>query len=79
MSMIIDNVITLNGVRYVRPSYAELSEEDRETVAKLLHDIYGKLWAEAYYDPYNESVKKFATPLCKKMAQVNKILKFEEN
>ena len=79
MSMIVDDAITLNGVKYVRPSYVELPEDDRKIVDKLLNEIYGALWTEANYDPYNEDTKKFAKPLADKMAQVNKIFDIGRN
>ena len=69
------NVI-IDGVAY-RPETAEESRLDAE-VKKLLSDVYGALWTEAYYDGFNDATIKFAQPLADKMSALNKILKFKK-
>jgi hypothetical protein len=57
--------------------YFPLAEEQFE-VKKLLREVYGILWAEAYYDPYNEETEKLALRVVEKMARLNELLKFKE-
>lgn len=58
---------------------AKLIEDDLTSeVREILNDVYGSLWAEAYYDSFNESTQRFARPLADKMARLNKIVKFKE-
>lgn len=45
---------------------------------KLLHDVYQVLWCEAYYDPTNDLIMKFAKPLADKMTEANKILGYKK-
>lgn len=69
-SVIIDGVV-----------YVEQTEKQRvidEEVTQLLSAVYGRLWAEAYYDPYNEMMQDFAIPLADKMSRLNEILKFKK-
>lgn len=47
-----------------------------EEPLRLLCDVYHRLWAEAYYDPFNELLREFAKPLCDKMEQANAKLRF---
>ena len=44
----------------------------------LLSKVYGRIWTEAYYDPYNEETKKFALSLAPLMAMLNDTLKFKD-
>jgi len=64
-------VIVVGGVVY-KPQ----TEESKE-VMDLLRSVYGSLFIEAVYDPYNESTKKFARPLYEEMKRVNEILGFK--
>ncbi len=52
--------------------------KDMKEVFLLLNEVYGRLWCEAYYDPYNEITRKFAEPLSDKLSQVNKLLGFKK-
>lgn len=45
---------------------------------RLLKEVYAGLWMEAYYDPTNESTRKFAEPLADKMVELNSILHFKK-
>jgi hypothetical protein len=66
------NVI-IDGIEYV-PGPAALDDETR----KLLAEVYGSLWMEAYYDPtYGEVSQKFAAPLADKMQKANERLQFK--
>lgn len=69
------NVI-IDGLAY-RPQTDEEKAIDAE-VQKLLCDVYGELWTEAYYDGFSDATIKFAQPLADKMAALNKILKFKK-
>ena len=65
--------VEIDGIEYVRGPAAIDAEAH-----KLLNDIYGTLWCEAYYDPtYGEVTRNFAKPLADKMTQLNKLLKFK--
>ena len=64
--------VIIDGVRYMPET--ELQAEARQ----LLVDVYGALWTEAFYDPYNESTKNFAEPLANKMNRINKLLAFKK-
>lgn len=64
--------VIIDGVRY----YPEESE-DKEA-RRLLSEVYGRLWTEAFRDPTNEVTREFAVPLAKLMGQANKILRFKE-
>jgi hypothetical protein len=66
--------VTIDGVEYVR---ADRDLVDYAEAMRLLGEVYGSLWTEAYYDAYNDSTKKFATPLHEKMARANEILRFK--
>jgi len=64
--------VIIDGVRY-RP------ETEMEAEAKrLLSQISAALWAEAYYDPFNDSTKRFAAPLADKMKRLNELLGFRK-
>ena len=52
--------------------------EDMKKALLLLNDVYGRLWCEAYYDPYNEKFREFCAPLADKMSEANKILGFKK-
>ena len=56
----------------------ELHPETSKEVFKILNDVYGALWMEAYYDPDSESSAKFAKPLAEKMKRLNELLKFKK-
>lgn len=64
--------VVINGVPW-KPE----SELDNE-VRALLNEVYGALWTEAYYDPYNKSTQEFARPLAEKMTRLNKLLHFKQ-
>lgn len=68
--------IIIDGVEYV-PVNVALGEDYAEAM-RLLGDVYGSLWTEAYYDPYNGSTKNFAIPLHEKMERANQILRFKK-
>lgn len=65
--------VVIDGITYV-PRAEFMSDE----VRNILGDLYSRLWAEAAYDPLNESTQKFAAPLAEKIMQLNKILKFTD-
>ena len=65
--------VEIDRVRYV----PKVDLFGREALS-LLNEIYCRLWAEAYSDPTNESVRKFAAPLADKMRELNQILRFKE-
>lgn len=65
--------VLIDGIEYV-PGPAAIDDESR----KLLADVYGTLWMEAYYDPtYGEVTQNFSKPLADKMQRLNKLLKFK--
>jgi hypothetical protein len=64
--------VEIDGVRY----HPEQLLEKR--AMELLNEIYGSLWAEAFYDPFNDSTQKFAIPLSEKMTELNAILHFKK-
>lgn len=66
--------VNIDGVRYVPSRKRPLHDEER----KLLSEVFGQLWTEAYYDPTNESTRKFAQPLADKMSELNKLLGFKK-
>lgn len=68
MKVLIDNVV------YVPRDETIMTEEAR----KLLADVYGVLWLEAYYDPNNEQSREFALKHVGKMERLNELLKFKE-
>jgi hypothetical protein len=64
--------VTINGVVYI-------PRDPLNTEAmKLLSEVYAALWAETYYDAFNDSTANFAAPLCGKMEKANKILHFRK-
>ena len=65
--------VLIDGVRYV-----PAEEHPAEEAMKLLRDVYGSLWIEAYYDPTNEMTRRFAQPLADKMRDANKVLGFKD-
>jgi hypothetical protein len=66
--------VSLNGEAYIPAEERPLDMEARE----LLHDIYGSLWMEAFYDPANEATRTFAEPLARKMKKLNEMLGFKQ-
>lgn len=65
--------VLLDGRRYV-----PVNEEGPDAEAmKLLNDVFGSLWMEAYYDPTNDATRTFAAPLADKMSKLNSILGFK--
>jgi hypothetical protein len=64
--------IVIDGVTY--HAETEIEKEAR----LLLSEIYGSLWAEAFYDPYNDATQKFAESLSIKMIRVNEIMGFRK-
>jgi hypothetical protein len=67
--------IMIDGVEYVPVTKA--MGGDYTEAMRLLAQVYGVLWTESYYDPYNESTKNFAIPLSEKMERANAILRFK--
>jgi hypothetical protein len=65
--------VLINGRKYIPEDIHPQKE-----ILKLLSEVYAVLWAEAFYDPFNESTKKFATPLAEKMMIINTELCFRE-
>lgn len=65
--------VYINNCRYI-PANTKIPDE----ALKLLAQVYSVLWTEAYYDPYNEDTRKFATPLADIMTQINKLIKFKQ-
>ena len=65
--------VLIDGVEYI-PRKDLISDE----CLKIMCQVYGALWCEAYSDPYNESTQKFAAPLANKMSELNKILQFKK-
>jgi hypothetical protein len=63
--------VLIDGKRYIE-------ESDFNEAMRLLREVYGALWTEAHYDPYNESTQKFATPLADKMREANRLLHFKK-
>lgn len=69
-------IVTIDGVVYRPETEAEAAlAEDART---LLSQVYGTLWAEAYYDGGSDELMKFAQPLADKMSALNDILKFKK-
>lgn len=66
-------ILELFIIKQLKSNIEPLTHEQK----KLLKDVYGGLWIEAYYDPYNDHVKNFAQPLADKMKQLNEELKFK--
>ena len=64
--------VTIDGIEYFAQTPMEAE------VKGILREVYGALWAEAYYDAFNDSTKKFAQPLSDKMRRLNELLKFKE-
>lgn len=64
--------VMIDGILYLPQT--ELQIEAR----KLLHDVYGTLWTNAFYDPYSEEIGEFAKPIAAKMMRLNEILGFRE-
>lgn len=64
--------IEINGVKHV-PKSAVIPDE----AMKLLHSLYCTIWAESYYDPYNDATKEFASGLAPKMKRLNELLRFK--
>jgi hypothetical protein len=65
--------VSIDGISYVPATERPLGEQARA----LLNEVYGRLWTEAHYDPWNEQTKKFAQPLADKMSELNKLLGFK--
>ena len=64
--------VTIDGVSYFP------EPEPHAEAMKLLRQVYGALWTEAYYDGNSEQTAKFAKPLADKMREANKILGFKQ-
>ena len=75
-----DCLVALSDIKeHVEKLQTKLKEHrltDKEI--KLLSEVYGTLWIEAYYDFKNEHTQKFAKPIADKMAELNKSLKFKD-
>lgn len=53
----------------------------RDEVAPLMKELsalYGAIWTEAKYDPYNEDTRTFAARLLPMIQAANKILRFKQ-
>ena len=48
-----------------------------DEAVRLLRDVYGALWIEAYYDPYNDYMREWAKPLADKMQRLNELYGFK--
>jgi hypothetical protein len=64
--------VVIDGVVYTAET--ELQKEER----LLLCELYGALWTEAFYDPYNDSTQRFAEPLSRKMTRLNELMGFKK-
>lgn len=60
----------------LRKLSAHESQINSKEVKSLLHSMYGVLWTEVHYDPYNEETRKFASGLLPKIQRLNELLKF---
>lgn len=49
-----------------------------DELRKALKELYGLLWCEAVYDPFNEHTKKFAARCLPHIQAANKILEFSK-
>jgi hypothetical protein len=58
--------VTVDGVVFVPESDEELS--------KLLSSVYGKVWAVACHDPYDESAREFAMRILPELKKLNEII-----
>jgi hypothetical protein len=63
--------------KHLIPEPVESQSILTKTQKEQLSEVYGKLWAEACYDPMNESTRKFASPLAVIMQKLNEDLKFK--
>lgn len=53
----------------------------RDEVAPLMRELsalYGDIWTEAVYDPFNEDTRRFAQRLLPMIQAANKILHFKK-
>ena len=66
------HTVLIDGVEYRPQTRVQLE------AMTLLHEVYAVLWAEAFYDPYNDQTRKFAKPLAEKMMRVNELLRFKK-
>lgn len=52
-----------------------------ENIAKLAHavnEVYGRLWIEACYDPYNEQTQKLGRELLPYVEEIKAILRIKK-
>ena len=61
-------------VEYHKKKY----KDDNAKLLMLLNEIYSVLYTEAYYDPTNEQLQKFAKPLADKMKEINDMVCFKD-
>jgi|SRR5580765_4571904 len=54
-----------------------LTEKRFSQCMKALSDLYGLIWIEACYDPYNQKTKEFAETLLPHIRLLNDVLKFK--
>lgn len=66
--------VSIDGVRYVPAVRRPLTTEAKQ----LLSDVYGVLWMESYYDPFNGETQKFAKGVVGKMQRLNELLGFKQ-
>lgn len=65
--------VMIDGKRYVPADMSPPAE-----AMKLLAQVYGRLWTEAYYDAFNKSTEDFARPLAELMSKANDVLGFKQ-
>jgi hypothetical protein len=65
--------IIIDGVEYV-PKATIIPEE----CLKAFGEIYGLVWTEACYDPYNEQTRKFAKKVWPHVLLINEALKIRK-
>lgn len=70
--------VAKNGKRYrlyeIPPMSLCLTDRQRY----LLNKVYGTLWMDAFYDPPNKEIAKYAAPLADMMTELNSTLHFKE-
>lgn len=67
-------------VRYLHHQGHNVEAQGQQTedvAMNLLREVYGRLWCEAYYDPFAEQTRDFARPLADLMGKANEILRFK--
>jgi hypothetical protein len=70
--MLMPHKVTIDNVIYHADNILDAEAN------KILTEVYGALWCEAYYDCFNDDIRNFAKPLADKMSRLNDLLKFKE-